>query len=638
MAGGRGRRRRQAAKSYDEGHQNETRWVNAIQIPLPPQCGGSGRCCGSSLSSLHRTESSPVLELSGFQSQTRTIFARIIERNGNNERGNTDETAKGDGNNTINRDCWRVEHLVSVIVNEIFLREEAAVATREANCKTKNNINKDTKTPPASVEVESSQSLLELGSVWVLDPASSDRPQNKPVWKRLLKEELDEKKKEDDDGMLNTDSLFWFDDTMTLRVHSRPSRYPMAQHFRMALEQQQQQQQKDITSNGKRSEKNSCSSTIHGGIVYERAVGADLTIEDTVAFAVLNKPVGMPSHSTVDNAVENLLYQYQRHRNLGYASLPQRLDTETSGLVLVTTLPQFATYFSKLLEQKSTTNHTSPSLLSLPSSFPSLSTPPSIKKQYRCLVAFPNGSSEEIRDSIQENYIRSGMIVEHFVDANSNAPKTFVSASVFHKIDNPITKSTSTSSEKSSAHSAGSTHKWQLCKLRILSMSNPIPTPIQQHQSSSGEVSSSKDILCCSEVEIELLTGRTHQIRGQLLALGCPIFGDPLYGKALANTNTNAPPTPPTPKNWRDRSALRMALQCCQLSFTLDAASVGRQGQAPSPPVRGSNSSKNNHHHRRNRRVDSSEDRNSDAPDLVAFVNCPRQFEFRLDSAWWRVG
>ncbi|CAN0508700.1 unnamed protein product, partial [Scytosiphon promiscuus] len=35
-----------------------------------------------------------------------------------------------------------------------------------------------------------------------------------------------------------------------------------------------------------------------------------------------------------------------------------------------------------------------------------------------------------------------------------------------------------------------------------------------------------------NEVQVELLTGRTHQIRGQLAAEGCPIYGDLLYGSA----------------------------------------------------------------------------------------------------------
>jgi 23S rRNA pseudouridine1911/1915/1917 synthase len=37
----------------------------------------------------------------------------------------------------------------------------------------------------------------------------------------------------------------------------------------------------------------------------------------------------------------------------------------------------------------------------------------------------------------------------------------------------------------------------------------------------------------CYEVEVELHTGRTHQIRSQLGALDCPIIGDELYGSKL---------------------------------------------------------------------------------------------------------
>ena len=35
-----------------------------------------------------------------------------------------------------------------------------------------------------------------------------------------------------------------------------------------------------------------------------------------------------------------------------------------------------------------------------------------------------------------------------------------------------------------------------------------------------------------SLVEVDLLTGRRHQIRAQMAALGCPIMGDRLYGSA----------------------------------------------------------------------------------------------------------
>ncbi|MTD41590.1 RluA family pseudouridine synthase [Erwinia sp. CPCC 100877] len=50
-------------------------------------------------------------------------------------------------------------------------------------------------------------------------------------------------------------------------------------------------------------------------------------------------------------------------------------------------------------------------------------------------------------------------------------------------------------------------------------------------------------------VNIRLHTGRTHQIRVHFEALGCPLFGDELYGGVL------------------DRGIKRQALHCCQLNF-----------------------------------------------------------------------
>ncbi len=52
---------------------------------------------------------------------------------------------------------------------------------------------------------------------------------------------------------------------------------------------------------------------------------------------------------------------------------------------------------------------------------------------------------------------------------------------------------------------------WQECKLRLFDIQN-FPDKNQQ------------------EVRVELLTGRTHQIRAQLSALGAPICGDVMYG------------------------------------------------------------------------------------------------------------
>jgi 23S rRNA pseudouridine1911/1915/1917 synthase len=52
---------------------------------------------------------------------------------------------------------------------------------------------------------------------------------------------------------------------------------------------------------------------------------------------------------------------------------------------------------------------------------------------------------------------------------------------------------------------------WQECKLRLFDIQNFVDVNEQ-------------------EVQVELLTGRTHQIRAQLSALGAPICGDAMYG------------------------------------------------------------------------------------------------------------
>jgi len=77
---------------------------------------------------------------------------------------------------------------------------------------------------------------------------------------------------------------------------------------------------------------------------------------------------------------------------------------------------------------------------------------------------------------------------------------------------------------------------WQLCKLRILDQEEVFANH--------------------SEVVIELLTGRTHQIRAQFGQMGFPILGDQMYGSPVVLGDG---------REW--------ALQCAKLQFP-DAAGL----------------------------------------------------------------
>lgn len=68
-----------------------------------------------------------------------------------------------------------------------------------------------------------------------------------------------------------------------------------------------------------------------------------------------------------------------------------------------------------------------------------------------------------------------------------------------------------------------------------------------------------KNCIAIAELEIELLTGRTHQIRGQLAAEGFPLVGDAQYGGVSASLDL--------PRH--SKSSQLLALQCCELTFAL---------------------------------------------------------------------
>ncbi|KAL7491725.1 hypothetical protein ACHAWT_001080 [Skeletonema menzelii] len=235
--------------------------------------------------------------------------------------------------------------------------------------------------------------------------------------------------------------------------------------------------------------------------------------------------------------------QKQKTDKLVYVATPQRLDQNTSGLLVVGTKKSFASYFAKLLRTK-----TSGQLQSGGSSQSSCG----VHKSYRCLVCVTPETTSSMASEVErlQKFQAEGTIIKHFLEPSIRAPKRFVGR-VPDEAENP--------------------ESWAECLLKIANITN-VCTVVGNDPSEAlatdlwGEFGKPDDCVGILELEIELLTGRTHQIRGQMAALGFPLVGDVQYGGAVPNTSSEYM------KNCRGRAegfldSETLALQCATLEF-----------------------------------------------------------------------
>ena len=416
---------------------------------------------------------------------------------------------------------------------DIIVQREKDVLIREADSSLRHNTSTFPIPPTGGDETLCAAELLALGSIWFL-PSGAPRDAalgGKPI--RLNASDVDKILEEGD----------------YLRVHNPPRRFPAVNEYDWGA---------NSGANGK-------------GVVVAK--------DDDTGYMIVDKPAGLPVHGTVDNVLENVAAAVgrsllesreaelrqkiadrdrlnsegdeffdmtnssdrkrkrkrdkQKKDPLVYISNPQRLDQNTSGLFVLSTKKEFASYFAKLLRKKTDVQLADDTR-----------TDCAVHKTYRCLVCVSTSTTASAADELARlrRYADEGPTVRHWLEPSIKAPKTFAA-------------------ERRDS-------SWAECLLKIRQVGDAFPVVGNEAATKLSkalwEEEGSKPPGCVAvvEVEIELLTGRTHQIRGQMSAEGFPLVGDIGYGGAL--------PTPPIPRDSITKSIKipeRLALQCCQLEF-----------------------------------------------------------------------
>lgn len=271
-----------------------------------------------------------------------------------------------------------------------------------------------------------------------------------------------------------------------LRVHHTPRRFPLVYNYNWTLD-------KNESSYGT------------PGVVVAR--------DDEKGFWVIDKPSHVPVHPTVDNVLENVAHMIQgalvdQGEGNAYVTTPQRLDQNTSGLFVVARKKSFASYYAKLLRRK-----TDQQLSNSPVSG-------AIHKRYKCLlclIAPDDDGSWSVASAVNHlaRIADEQQVIRHYLEPSIRAPKNFVATP--------------------------GNDTWAECLLRLTNISQvyPLVGSVAAKELAlslwSGDDSIPPNCLAVMEGEVELLTGRTHQIRGQLSAEGFPLVGDAQYGGAIPN-------------------------------------------------------------------------------------------------------
>jgi 23S rRNA-/tRNA-specific pseudouridylate synthase len=527
-----------------------------------------------------------------------SAILRSMTALGENGKSCTNDSNNENENNSTNP--------VLLIVEDKFYEIDGS-SNSDSNAKTIARQLKDH--PPGSPMTP--RQLLYLGCIWYL---SADHHQK------------NQEHEERTDLKVKPLRLSLSDATMTLhegdylRIHHTPRRFPMVYEFDWSFPN------------------NACNTSVTTNnkddalpvVVQQQGPG----------YCIIDKPPIIPVHATVDNAVENAAHQLflalkeqqqqkltafnvtkkhvdtnftrtrlpqqqqQRQQLAGqedppYLAAVQRLDVNTSGLMVMGTSPEFAAYFSQLLRRKTAAidvhggSSSSNGVITTRRNATSSSRSPTIEKGYKCLVCVqpdessgesvlqawkrlsnlqrpkpPPSSSPSINSNSNSN---NTIIIRHFLQASGKAPKLFVD-----KIPEDDEDS-----------------KWYECLMEITNVGDPFPLYATNEDDKTPSLASElwpkvggsnnsripPTAKAVVEVQVSLLTGRTHQIRGQLSKLGFPIVGDEQYGGAMPlegsprverheqNAELDAANAASMGAPLHSEDPQLLALQCCHIGF-----------------------------------------------------------------------
>ena len=238
--------------------------------------------------------------------------------------------------------------------------------------------------------------------------------------------------------------------------------------------------------------------------IFHRVDWKKRVIAEGRDYVVINKPSGLPVPPTVDNAIENVLYGAElaigisrgKEKTREQLYITTRIDHVTEGLVVVGKSTAFVQKFNKLVYAKSRIDGNDEQSSQLSGCHGMV-----LRKWYRAVVVGPVS--------------REG-IVHHDVLMNVKIPGLPFLTLVLDGL--------STISRD--------TKKVLPCSMIIHDCE---PVCLNEDARTYWGVDSSANTY---ELNIELLTGRTHQIRSQLSAIGLPILGDCLY-KPLSSSDEN---------------------------------------------------------------------------------------------------